>query len=94
MPHICSKPQRFCRTWFSSRKGGTCNKGGETEIPAPLKAMMNMIYDNFLLHGEKEVNSIVIDRFQGKHSQLTPQSYDDPSINPDSFISTLSLGDT
>ena len=47
------------------RKGGTrtYNKKGETEIPAPLKAMMNMIKDKFLLHGEKEVNSIVIDRF-------------------------------
>ena len=76
------------------RKGGTYNKKGEAEIPAPLKAMMNMINDKFLLHGEKEVNSIVIHRFQGKHSQLTPQSYDDPSINPDFFIFTLSLGDT
>ena len=74
----------------------TYHQGRKTdyEIPGILKTIIDTLQQKFEVNHEKHLNSIVIDKFQGSASKLTPRSHNDPAISPDSQIYTICLGDT
>ena len=63
------------------------------EIPEPFCAVIDILHDKYSIQDEAKLNSVIINKFSGPHTKLPEHSSNDPSINPDSSIFTLSIGD-
>ena len=64
------------------------------EIPEPFRAIIDILHDKYSIQDEAKLNSVIINKFSGPHTKLVEHSFNDPSINPDSSIFTLSIGDS
>ena len=64
------------------------------EIPEPFRAVIYILHDKYSIQDEAKLNSVIINKFSGQHTKLPEHSTNDPSINPDSSIFTLSIGDS
>ena len=51
-------------------------------------------HDKYSIKDEAKLNSVIIHKFSGSNTKLPEHSSNDPSINPDSSIFTLSIGDS
>ena len=64
------------------------------EIPEPFRAVIDILHDKYSIKDEAKLNSVIIHKFSGSNTKLPEHSSNDPSINPDSSIFTLSIGDS
>ena len=94
-----------CADQFKSEGGRSCLSFGEqykytgsrtasspAEVPPILRTLMDKINAEFCSNGEPEMNSCLINRFDGPNCSLPQHSDNEASIHPESCIFTLSLG--
>ncbi len=62
-------------------------------IPEPLQNILDLMNANHI-SGDYKLNSILVNKFDGPESHLPEHSDDEFSINPESDIFTISLGDS
>ena len=63
-------------------------------IPPPLRKLIDRINNEFCSGDQPQVNSCLVNRFEGTASTLPRHSDDEPTIHPESSIFTVSLGTT
>ena len=76
---------------FGSQLARNCSNN---EIPEPFRAVIDIFHDKYSIKDEAKLNSVIIHKFSGSNTKLPEHSSNDPSINPDSSIFTLSIGDS
>ena len=64
------------------------------EIPEPFRAVIDILHDKYSIKDEAKLNSVIIHKFSGSNTKFPEHSSNDPSVNPDSSIFTLSIGDS
>ena len=88
------------RTMTSMHFGKTHNQSSRNisnssnEIPKPLSDIINILHDKYAIQEQAKLNSVVINKFSEPSTKLPEHSINDPSINPDSSIFTLTIGDS
>ena len=88
------------RTMTSMHFGKTHNQSSRNisnssnEIPKPLSDIINILHDKYAIQEQAKLNSVIINKFSGPSTKLPEHSINDPSINPDSSIFTLTIGDS
>ena len=79
---------------FGKTHNQLSRSNSNNEIPEPLRAIIDILHDRHSIQEESKLNSVVINKFSGPHTKLPEHSSNDPAINPDSTIFTVSLGDS
>ena len=79
---------------FGKTHNQLSRSNSNNEIPEPLCAIIDILHDRHSIQEEAKLNSVVINKFSGPHTKLPEHSSNDPAINPDSTIFTVSLGDS
>ena len=88
------------RTMTSMHFGKTHNQSSRNisnssnEIPKPLSDIINILHDKYAIQEQAKLNSVVINKFSEPSTKLPEHSINDPSINPESSIFTLTIGDS
>ena len=89
---------------FSEENGHSVSAFGErysytgskstTKTDTPIPGVINKIVDKINTDFKCNVNSVLVNKYTGKDSYLPKHSDDEASIDPESCIYTLSLGET
>ena len=85
--------ERSCLS-FGERYDYLGSKSSKTPqgIPPPLRKLIDRINNEFCSGDQPQVNSCLVNRFEGTASTLPRHSDDEPTIHPESSIFTVSLG--
>ncbi len=70
--------------------------GSKTDVrqtPEPLKELLDSLNNKYNLTGDHELNSILVNKFDGPDSLLAEHSDDEYSIDPESDIYTVTVGE-
>ena len=60
-----------------------------TDIPAPISEVLELIKSKY---PDKELNSCLVNKYVGPDSSLSRHSDNEPTIDPESDVCTVSLG--
>ena len=75
---------------FGKTHNQLSRSNANNEIPEPFRVIIDILHDKHSIQVEAKLNSVVI----SKQTKLLEHSTNDPAINPDSTIFTLSLPDS
>ena len=64
------------------------------QIPEPFRAVIDILHEKYSIQDVAKLNSVIINKFSGPHAKLAEHSFNDPSINSDYSIFTLSISDS
>ncbi len=95
-----------CRDKFKSENGRSCLSYGEQyhysgarssknpvqEVPQVISSLIDRVNKEFCPNNQPQINSCLVNRYEGPDSSLPQHSDDEHSIHPESSILTLSLG--
>ena len=73
---------------------GAKGKKNNIDIPTPLMAVIDHIHESCSTGRTYQLNSVTTTKYTGSGTRYPESSDNDPNINPDSNIFTISLGDS
>lgn len=87
----CENGHKVTMFGYPYNYNGSKHQNQISEIPGPIKEILDVLHEKY---PDAELNSCLVNKYQGPQSCLPKHSDDEATIAPDSIICTVSLGHT